>query len=136
MFPTVSAFCFFFHPLPADNTRCISRLKLKRWYNELVISPSSNFYKVWKTVMFCTSLIFFIVHTGITAFNLSFHNNGYGSNTVLTIIYALWYLYDLVLVFDILIDVRTATDKNEGGMTIELFLHSLSRIHFVSSFVS
>ena len=89
--------------------------------------------------MFCTSLIFFLVHTGIAAFNLSFHSDGYGGNAVFIFIYAVWYLYDLVLVFDILIDVRTAIDKNEGGMTVELSLDTMfmpSRIHLASSLVS
>ena len=75
--------------------------------------------------MFCTSFIFFIVHTGIAAFNLSFHSDGYGGNAVFIFIYAVWYLYDLVLVFDILIDLRTAIDKHKGGMTVALFSQHL-----------
>ena len=84
--------------------------------------PSSPFYKTWRTIVFGSSLLFFVVHTAIASFNVSFQGLGYGASSGIIIVYGAWYLYDLILVLDILIYVRTAIENHEKGMNIASFL--------------
>ena len=102
--------------LPLKHNNCsFSRLVLRQLYYKLVIPHSSPFYKTWRTIVFGSSLLFFVVHTAIASFNVSFQGLGYGASGGIIVVYAALYLYDLILVLDILIDVRTAIENHEKG---------------------
>lgn len=90
-------------------------MNLKQLYNDFVISPSSSFYNKWRMVVFAMSLFFVVAHTSIASFKVSFGDHGYGDGPVLLTVYSLMYLYDLILVCDILIYLRTSIDNPEKG---------------------
>eukprot|EP00794_Sanderia_malayensis_P016547 gene16547-18222_t len=90
-------------------------MNLRKLIFDRVFQPDSSFVKKWSRIMCALNFFFITLHTSIASFEVSFGSTGYGNHPVLIIIFCLWYIYDILIIFDILIELRTAVHHHTKG---------------------
>ncbi len=87
---------------------------------ERIFLPESTFIKKWSRLIFSLTAIFITIHTFVASFLVSFGCDGYGDNDVMKIVFGFWYIYDVLIVLDILIGLRTAVHHSKRGKKAKL----------------